>query len=116
MVDPVALSNWCDSGGRRPWRGQAAAREGTRCGRFLGYGAASGEFTAPAEARDDVTLIGIFQPDPGEWRELTRRALDELAQYRISPTVGQTFPLSAAAAAHAAIEARRTVGKTLLLP
>lgn len=85
-------------------------------GRFLGYGAASGDFTAPAEARDDVTLVGIFQPDPGEWQELTRRALDHLAQHRIAPTVGQTFPLSEATAAHAAIEARRTVGKTLLLP
>ncbi|HWD78478.1 MAG TPA: zinc-binding dehydrogenase [Kribbella sp.] len=85
-------------------------------GRFLGYGAASGDFAAPAEERDDVTLVGIFQPDPGEWRELTRRALDALVQHRIAPTVGQTFPLSEATAAHAAIEARRTVGKTLLRP
>jgi NADPH2:quinone reductase len=85
-------------------------------GRFLGYGAASGDFAAPAQGRDDVTLVGIFQPDPVEWRERTRRALDELAQGRIAPTIGQTFALSEAAAAHAAIEDRRTVGKTLLLP
>jgi NADPH:quinone reductase len=30
--------------------------------------------------------------------------------------VGQTFPLERAADAHAAIEARATVGKTLLVP
>ncbi|MGH9277514.1 MAG: zinc-binding dehydrogenase, partial [Acidimicrobiales bacterium] len=29
---------------------------------------------------------------------------------------GQTFPLSRAAEAHAAIEARATVGKTVLVP
>ncbi|HEY3563000.1 MAG TPA: zinc-binding dehydrogenase, partial [Kribbella sp.] len=85
-------------------------------GRFLGYGAASGDFTAPAEDRDDVTLVGIFQPDPAEWQALTRRALDELAQRRIVPTIGQTFPLAEAAAAHAAIANRRTLGKTLLVP
>jgi NADPH2:quinone reductase len=85
-------------------------------GRFLGYGAASGDFTVPADDRDDVTRVGIFQPDPAEWRELTYRALGELDRGRITPTVGQTFALSEATAAHAAIEARRTVGKTLLRP
>jgi NADPH2:quinone reductase len=34
---------------------------------------------------------------------------------RIRPVIGQTFPLEQAADAHAAIEARSTVGKTLLL-
>ncbi|NUR97935.1 MAG: zinc-binding dehydrogenase, partial [Kribbellaceae bacterium] len=96
--------------------GRAAYGIVSSAGRFLGYGAASGDFTAPAERRDDVTLVGIFQPDPAEWQELTRRALDELAHGRIAPTIGQTFPLSEATAAHAAIEDRRTVGKTLLLP
>jgi NADPH:quinone reductase len=33
----------------------------------------------------------------------------------IRPVVGQTFPLVRAAEAHAAMESRRTVGKTLLL-
>lgn len=85
-------------------------------GRFLGYGAASGDFTAPTEDRGDVTRVGIFQPGPAEWRELTYRALAELANGGIAPTVGQTFSLSEATAAHTAIEARRTVGKTLLRP
>ncbi|HZX02857.1 zinc-binding dehydrogenase [Kribbella sp.] len=84
-------------------------------GRFLGYGATSGGFTVPADERADVTRVGIFQPDPAEWRELTRRALDELAHGTVAPTIGRTFPLADAAAAHTAIENRRTLGKTLLL-
>jgi NADPH:quinone reductase len=84
-------------------------------GRFLGYGAASGDFTGLDGARDDVTTVGVFQPDPAEWRELTRRALGELASGALTPTIGQTFPLRDAAAAHAAIQERRTLGKTLLL-
>ncbi|HYZ01355.1 MAG TPA: zinc-binding dehydrogenase, partial [Candidatus Binatia bacterium] len=43
-------------------------------------------------------------------------ALTEAAAGRLRPTIGQTFPLERAAEAHAAIEARATVGKTLLLP
>ncbi|MFF0270265.1 hypothetical protein [Kribbella sp. NPDC004536] len=48
-----------------------------------------------------------------EWRELTRRALGELAHGRLTPAVGQ--PLSAATDAHTAIEDRRTRGKALLV-
>ncbi|MFI5728509.1 zinc-binding dehydrogenase [Kribbella sp. NPDC051587] len=83
-------------------------------GRFLGYGAASGDF-AGADHRDDVTVVGIYQPDPVAWRDLPRRALQLLADRRLDPAIGQTFPLAEAAAAHAAIEARTTVGKTLLV-
>ena len=39
----------------------------------------------------------------------------EAAAGRLRPLVGQRFPLAEAAAAHTAIEARATVGKTLLL-
>ena len=45
---------------------------------------------------------------------LTHRALDAAARGELRPVVGQTFPLERAADAHAAIEARATVGKTLL--
>ncbi len=83
-------------------------------GRFLAYGAASGEFAGPSGDRD-VTVVGIFQPDPVAWRELPRRALRDLAAGRVEPTIGQTFPLAEAAAAHSAIESRTTRGKTLLL-
>jgi NADPH2:quinone reductase len=46
--------------------------------------------------------------------ELVRAVLAEAAAGRIRPVVGQEFGLGDAAVAHAAIEARETVGKTLL--
>jgi NADPH:quinone reductase len=39
----------------------------------------------------------------------------ELAERRVTPLIGQTFALAEAAKAHEAIEARRTMAKTLLL-
>lgn len=45
---------------------------------------------------------------------MTRTALAEAAAGRLRPVVGQEFGLAEASAAHAAIEARATVGKTLL--
>jgi len=53
---------------------------------------------------------------PGGLRELEERALAEAAAGRLVPVVGQRFALAEAAAAHAAIEARATVGKTVLVP
>jgi NADPH2:quinone reductase len=35
---------------------------------------------------------------------------------RLRPLIGQTFPLERAADAHAAMEQRATVGKSLLIP
>ena len=46
---------------------------------------------------------------------LSSAALAEAAAGRLRPVIGQTFPLSRAADAHAAIEARATLGKTLLV-
>jgi NADPH2:quinone reductase len=47
-------------------------------------------------------------------REATESALEEAAAGRLRPLIGQRFPLERAAAAHAAIESRAAVGKTLL--
>jgi NADPH:quinone reductase len=44
-----------------------------------------------------------------------RHIVKQLAEQRTTPLIGQTFPLTEAAKAHEAIEARRTVAKTLLL-
>jgi NADPH2:quinone reductase len=41
---------------------------------------------------------------------------DRIAAGEISIEIGQTFPLSQAKAAHEALEARQTVGSTLLIP
>ena len=44
----------------------------------------------------------------------TEQALADAAAGQLRPLIGQRFPLERAADAHAAIEARATVGKTLL--
>jgi NADPH:quinone reductase-like Zn-dependent oxidoreductase len=65
------------------------------------------EVLEPAEV-DEV------RAGPDELAALVRTALAEAAAGRLRPVIGQEFALSAAASAHAAIEARATVGKTLL--
>jgi NADPH:quinone reductase len=52
---------------------------------------------------------------PGGMRDLEEQALAALADGRLSPLV-QRFALAEAAAAHAALEARATVGKAVLVP
>jgi NADPH2:quinone reductase len=53
---------------------------------------------------------------PAGIRKLAQQALDELAAGRLRPLVGTPFALSDAAGAHAAIEGRATIGKTVLVP
>ena len=86
-------------------------------GRFCPFGMASGRFAsvAPelAQARQVAVLPGAAA-SPAELAALVRTALAEAATGRLRPVIGQEFELAAAAAAHAAIEARATIGKTLL--
>ncbi len=87
-------------------------------GRFCAYGMASGSFTAiPAEetARRGITVVRGAPVSPAQMRELTETALAQAAAGQLKPLIGQTFPLEQAAEAHAAMAARATVGKTLLL-
>ncbi|MEU0306446.1 zinc-binding alcohol dehydrogenase family protein [Streptomyces cyaneofuscatus] len=68
----------------------------------------------------NLTLTGFsaraLWSRPDQARELVTGILDLAVEGAIRPVVGQTFPLEEAAAAHAAVEARTTVGKTLLVP
>jgi len=87
-------------------------------GRFVQFGMASGSFTAIPEAEAASRRIAVLRPamrDAAETNELTRRALREAVAGRVRPAIGQTYPLEQAAAAHAAVAARGTVGKTLLV-
>lgn len=87
-------------------------------GRFCGFGMASGSFVDVTQEQADayeVRLIRGGRATPQELRDLARAALAEAVPDRMQPLVGQTFPLEHAAEAHAAIERRATVGKTLLL-
>jgi NADPH2:quinone reductase len=86
-------------------------------GRMVSFGLASGEWAAispDAAAAHGVTLVRPAPPTPAETRVLTERALGEAAAGRLRPLIGQRFPLEQAAKAHAAIESRATIGKTLL--
>jgi NADPH:quinone reductase len=86
-------------------------------GRFLAYGSSAGEFPKTEPAREGVTVVGILEMGEGvdKGAALTE-TLAKAAAGTITPLVGQTFLLAQAKAAHEAIEARQTVGKTLLLP
>ncbi len=86
-------------------------------GRFCPFGMASGSFApvTPELARaHQVTIRAGAAASPEELAALARTALAEAAAGRLRPLIGQEFALAAAAHAHAAIEARTTVGKTLL--
>jgi NADPH:quinone reductase len=86
-------------------------------GRFVPFGMASGAFApvSPELAGErQVTVLAGTPPTPDEMKELTRAALAEAVAGRLRPLVGQVFDLARASDAHAAIEARDTIGKTLL--
>lgn len=100
--------------------GRAAFEVTAPGGRFSIHGGASGDVTRvdPAEARRrGVEVIGVeqlvgFGPNVARW---ARQMMAEAAAGRVRPVIGQTFPLERAADAHAAVENRTAVGKTLIL-
>jgi NADPH2:quinone reductase len=77
-------------------------------GRFVIHGGASGTMTDPASVSATVLTLRDVREDR---LDLAKAAIVS----GLKPLVGATFPLERAADAHAAIEARRTVGKTLLV-
>ncbi|MCW2878125.1 MAG: NADPH:quinone reductase [Sphaerisporangium sp.] len=90
-------------------------------GRFVMFGAASGAPTHATVAevfqRGIVLVtIGQFFDSPADIKAMAEAAIAEAAAGRLRPVIGQTFPLERAGDAHAAIEARTTLGKTLLIP
>ena len=89
-------------------------------GRFSAHGAPSGSVAgvdadAARRRRVRVSTIRDLQYGAGDRSRLMKDVLGHLADRRITPLIGQTFALAAAAKAHEAIAARRTVAKTLLL-
>jgi NADPH:quinone reductase len=89
-------------------------------GRFSAHGAPSGSFSTidqdDARRRNvRVTGLGDLQVRPGERADLARQLLPEVVSGKIRPLIGQTFPLAEAARAHALMEAREAIAKTLLI-
>ncbi|HEY2264367.1 MAG TPA: zinc-binding dehydrogenase [Streptosporangiaceae bacterium] len=83
-------------------------------GRFCPFGMASGSFTPVTPEQAKAGRVSIRSGAGGSPEELAGTALAEAAAGRLRPVIGQEFGLDEAAAAHAAIEARETIGKTLL--
>ena len=88
-------------------------------GRFCAFGMAGGSFAPVTPELAQRRQVSMLQGagaglSPGELTALVRSALTEAAAGRIRPVIGQELPLARAADAHAAIEARATIGKTLL--
>lgn len=89
-------------------------------GRYVPYGAASGRWGA-VDADDlatrgvEVVPLSAVAATPEDSFALVEEALGLAASGAIRPTIGQIRPLEEAAAAHAAMEARSSIGKTLLL-
>jgi NADPH:quinone reductase len=98
--------------------GAAAMTLTHRGSRFFSYGSASGAFAgieAEAEKRG-VVVLGIDDEfTAADQRRYVKSALARLAAGDIRPVIGQVVPLDRAAEAHAAIEGRSVVGKTLLV-
>jgi len=91
---------------RRPWRPVLGARHVRRRLRPPG----PGRGRAPRRHRDrDRRVRARGLPAP-------RRRRAGRGRGRIRPVIGQEYPLAAAAAAHAALESRTAVAKTLLRP
>jgi NADPH2:quinone reductase len=89
-----------------------------RGGRLCAFGMAAGSFAAISE--EELTERGVTRlrgaaVDAREMAALTTRALSSAAAGELRAVIGQTQPLASAAEAHRAIEARATVGKTLLV-
>lgn len=90
-------------------------------GRFVTYGTAGGRFaevdpqTAADRRIDVINELAAGPPDPAFSRSLREQVLSLGARGVVRPAIGATFPLAEAAAAHASLAQRATVGKSLLL-
>jgi NADPH2:quinone reductase len=93
------------------------ARKG---GRYVIHGASSGTWAgidADDAASRGVTVVPLaaIGATPGASFDLVEQALALALEGAIHPTIGQWFPLERVSDAHAAIERRATLGKTLLI-
>ena len=93
------------------------------CGHLVSYGQASGDIGSRdigALASNSATLsrpnFGHYTDTPEKVAAITKRLFKALENGIVTAEIGQRFPLAEAAEAHRALEARRTLGATILLP
>jgi NADPH:quinone reductase-like Zn-dependent oxidoreductase len=93
------------------------------CGHLVSYGQASGDIGSVdvgALAGKSVTLarpnFGHYTDTAEKVRAITDRLFAALRAGLLRVEIGQRFPLRQAAEAHRALQARQTVGSTILLP
>ncbi|UGT61015.1 zinc-binding dehydrogenase [Nocardia asteroides] len=87
-------------------------------GRFSAYGMSSGTETVVTESDRQRLKVADMSQLPTFWADAPRRVREVLghaASGRLVPIVGQTYAFADAAKAHADIETRSVVGKSLLL-
>ncbi|MFE1595505.1 zinc-binding dehydrogenase [Nocardia sp. NPDC058705] len=99
--------------------GGAALTAAADKGLFLGYGSAAGDFAhgdTDAAMTRGVTVLGLFDivGKDVDWVGITDRAQSAVAEGALEVVIGQTFPIDQVRQAHAAIENRTALGRTLL--
>ncbi len=97
----------------------ALRRSGTFCwfGPVLGAPAEALQLTGlPRSVKIGYATFRDHIPTPALLRQRAARLFDWIARGDLRVTIGATYPLAAAAQAHADMESRRTTGKLLLLP
>lgn len=113
VLDGVGAASW-----------SASVQSLARRGLLVSYGNASG--AVPPITLLDLSAAGslfVTRPrlhdycvTPEEKRRSAARLFERIASGAIAITIGNRFPLTAAADAHRALESRRTTGSTILLP
>src|SRR5262249_4878504 len=76
-------------------------------------------FDAAALMTGNQTLTGVFfgaEVTTARVRSRVARPLEDVASGALRVVIDRTFPLAAAAAAHAYLESRRAVGRVVLVP
>jgi len=81
-------------------------------GRMLSYGLASGSWAGISAEEAAARGVTLVQPDRSP--AALRSSTESILAAGTRAIIGQRFPLERAADAHAAIESRATLGKTLL--
>ena len=107
---------WSSTGSAAPSAGRRSSCS-VAVGGCSATGSRAAEWAGISEEAAARVVCALLRsvPSPGELRAFTVHALAEAAAGRLRPLIGQRFPLERAADAHAALQSRATVGKTLLV-